>query len=731
MAGHLSLRFWGTGRLVLQQPGRWEVRSWPDWQLLEAGGGTAVAEPGGDRLAVVAPDDTIGVDGKSAALTLPPGAGRPTGLAWSGGSLVVAARASGSGRSDPAGVSARPFGAAPTERSSLWRLPLDGTPPTWLYDAPPGTRIWAVHDLAGGVLVELYPYGDSQPAAAPRLLVIAGEGQARDLAPERSGACCDAAVGPDGRVAFLHGDFPHSELVFPTWFALMEGTQGRWRTLLPPQRRWARPTWAGDGSRLLVTAAQGIRSGIVTVDPTTGHWQWCALEPAASYRSPAMAAAGGEVVALRQPLDGQPAIVAVRGRHQRVLQPLGEPAAGHCQWRVHTWQGSDGTLEGILGTPLTGGAPWPLVVDLHAGPQSSGLVSSAPGKLPIARSTRPPASPATKGSNHKAARPPLWPPPYKRCRLGGADGRRGSRMGQRRAVNHVALLVSDLAGRTSYDAAAGTGRSDHDPVNQLGDREVPACLVLQPSERDIVTWATKIQRDPVDPDEQLMPLGSGLHLHLDKADRAQRRGPVDAQAARQPGIVRGLRLPTGQHQPMTGPQDTEDLAARRRQIGGQVQGVDGDDRVGAGSRKPGRGQVADDEACLLGQPEQRHPVCCVLDGDGREVDPDQGGALRLRQPQARAAAATSHINQCLPGCEGQGVGDVAEQGDRDEGERLDLRGQVGVDGLPDPPDAGGDRDGGKALVEAGGRGQGSCLASNPGVLAVLRHRRSLLDLARG
>ena len=86
MAGHLSLRFWGTGRLVLQQPGRWEVRSWPDWQLLEAGGGTAVAEPGGDRLAVVAPDDTIRVDGKSAALTLPPGAGRPTGLAWSGGS---------------------------------------------------------------------------------------------------------------------------------------------------------------------------------------------------------------------------------------------------------------------------------------------------------------------------------------------------------------------------------------------------------------------------------------------------------------------------------------------------------------------------------------------------------------------------------------------------------------------------------------------------------------------
>jgi dipeptidyl aminopeptidase/acylaminoacyl peptidase len=375
MAGDLSLRFWGTERLVLHQPGRWEVHSWPDWQLLKAGGGTAAAEPAGDRLAVVAPDDTIRVDGP-AALALPPAAGRPTGLAWNGGSLVVAARAAPRpGRPDPAGVSARPFGAPPIERSSLWRLPLDGTPPTWLYDAPPGTRIWALHQLGGEVLVELYPYWElRRPPAAPRLVVVAGDGQTRDLAPELPGACCDATVGPDGRVAFLHGDFPHSELVFPAWFALVDGKEGRWRTLLPPQLRWARPRWAADGSCLVLTAVQGIRSGIVTVDPASGRWQWCALEAAASYRSPAIAAAGGEVVAVRQPLDGQPAIVAVRGRHRRVLQPLGEPVATRCHWRVHGWQGPDGALEGVLGTPPTGSAPWPLVVDLHAGPQG-GLVA--------------------------------------------------------------------------------------------------------------------------------------------------------------------------------------------------------------------------------------------------------------------------------------------------------------------------------------------------------------------
>jgi hypothetical protein len=47
---------------------------------------------------------------------------------------------------------------------------------------------------------------------------------------------------------------------------------------------------------------------------------------------------------------------------------------------------------------------------------------------------------------------------------------------------------------------------------------MPARLVLQRSQRDIITWVAKVERDPIDPGEQLMPLGSGLHLHLDNAD---------------------------------------------------------------------------------------------------------------------------------------------------------------------------------------------------------------------
>jgi dipeptidyl aminopeptidase/acylaminoacyl peptidase len=370
MAGDLWLRFWGADRVLLQRPGRWEVHGWPDWRLLDAGGGTAVAEPDGDRLAVLAPDGAVRVAG-SGPLALPPTGGAPTGLAWSGGGPVVATRsAAGRGDAGPAGVSARPFDAPPTERSSLWRLPPDGEPPGWLYDAPPGTRIWALHDLGGEVLVELYPYGEPRrPPAAPRLVVVADDGRTRDLAPELPGACCDATVAPDGRVAFLHGDFPHSELVFPTWFALLEGRPGRWRTLLPAERRWARPAWTADGGCLVLTAWRGIRRGIVTVDPITGRWQWRALEAAASYRSPAVSRTGDEVVAIRQPLDGRPEVVAVGGRRRRVLQPLGERTGTCRHWRVHRWRGPDGDLEGVLATPATGGAPWPLVVDLHAGPQ--------------------------------------------------------------------------------------------------------------------------------------------------------------------------------------------------------------------------------------------------------------------------------------------------------------------------------------------------------------------------
>jgi dienelactone hydrolase len=380
MPRDLSLQFWDLERLLVQRPDRWEVRSWPDWRLLQAGEGTAATEPGGGRLAVATPDGTIAVNG-SGPVGLPAGAGMVVAVAWAGGSLVVAARQVRSPH--PAAVTAWEFAARPSERTSIWRVPLDGTEPIRLWDTPLGMRVWALKHLAGEVLVECYPYGDlRRPPTAPRLVVVTADGRVHDLAPELPGACCDAAVAPDKRVAFLHGAFTGSELLAPVWFTLVQGQPGRWRTLLAPERCWGPPAWAVDGSRLILTGLQGIRRGVATVDPATGRWAWVALEPDASYRTPALAPLDGDVVAVRQPLDGDPEIVAVRGRNRRVLQALGnsdpESAVACCRWRVHGWQGPDGALEGILATPAgTGGGPWPLVVDLHGGPQG-GLVAGDP-----------------------------------------------------------------------------------------------------------------------------------------------------------------------------------------------------------------------------------------------------------------------------------------------------------------------------------------------------------------
>jgi hypothetical protein len=138
MPRDLSLQFWDVERLLVQRPDHWEVRSWPDWRLLQAGEGTAATEPGGGRLAVATPEGTITVDG-SGPVGLPAGAGMVVAVVWAGGSLMVAARQVRSPHpAHPAAVTAWEFAALPSERTSLWRVPLDGTTPIRLWDAPPG-----------------------------------------------------------------------------------------------------------------------------------------------------------------------------------------------------------------------------------------------------------------------------------------------------------------------------------------------------------------------------------------------------------------------------------------------------------------------------------------------------------------------------------------------------------------------------------------------------------------
>jgi hypothetical protein len=273
-------------------------------------------------------------------------------------------------------------------------------------------------------------------------------------------------------------------------------------------------------------------------------------------------------------------------------------------------------------------------------------------------------------------------------------------------------------------ARAGTGGRANDPVHQLGHREGPAGLVLQRGQPYVLAWITQLQGNLEHPGEQRMPLGPGLHPHLGKARRGQRLGPVNAHAGRQPPVNRAPRLPVGQHQPTTRPQQPPGLAGRRRGVGGKVQRVNGDHRVGRAISQAGGGQVTDDEPSLLGQPEQRRPVGRLPDGNSREVHPDQRGAARPGQPQPRTTPSTAQVDQRRPRRKAESVGHMTQQADRDKGVRLDLLRQIGAGGLPDPPQARGSGHGGELLVEPGRRGRWRLVAGGRAAVLVLRHPSS-------
>lgn len=376
-----ALTFWGAGRVLLQLRGQWELRGWPDWQVLQSGRGAAASEPGGERLAVATGERSIAVSG-TARLELPAEAGQLVDLDWTADERLVAATRIPASTETPSGTTARVIGQTTPDQTVLWQLDVAARSSRLLWGSPAGTRIASVHGHPeGGVLVECAADTDPRTVGGRRVLRVDADGKARDLAPGLSGSTCQPAIAPNGRVVLLHADFPHHELVAPMGFSLVEGSDGGWRTLLPPTLRvWGSPSWTADGRGVLATAFDGIRLGVVLVDAASGHWSWAALEQTASYRCPTQATPQTPLVAIRQPLGGTAEVVAVSGGQRRGLHQLGdpEPPASVGGWEVHAWHGPDGPLEGVLATPAQGGKPWPLVVDVHGGPVGA-LMAGDPG----------------------------------------------------------------------------------------------------------------------------------------------------------------------------------------------------------------------------------------------------------------------------------------------------------------------------------------------------------------
>jgi hypothetical protein len=188
-----------------------------------------------------------------------------------------------------------------------------------------------------------------------------------------------------------------------------------------------------------------------------------------------------------------------------------------------------------------------------------------------------------------------------------------------------------------------------------------------------------------------VPFGLGPHLDGGEASVAQQWRPVDADPARQSGVVRGLGLPVGQDQRPSAPEYPVCLGGGSGRVCCEMESVDGHGGIGAGFRKPGISEITDDEPCPSGQPEHCCPECGLSYCDGGEIYSHQGSTGLSGEPQAGPAPSASQVGQHLSWREVQGRRHVAQQAGRDKGEGFDLGRQVRLGELPDPPNSGGCR----------------------------------------
>jgi dipeptidyl aminopeptidase/acylaminoacyl peptidase len=207
-------------------------------------------------------------------------------------------------------------------------------------------RAWPSFELLSDSLAE--------PLAPPR-------GDLREQVAHALGGHVDGiAEGPAGLVAATF-----TQVSYPPWYRVVIWSGSPQAMTSLHVRIWGKPCWSLTGE-LAVTAFDGIRRGIVAVDPGSGATHWWRRPGAASYRLLALAPGGQDALAVRLDHDGSVWLVrAVCGGTDHRLQMLRQ--ADQVPVRVVSWEHAGITLEGLLAVPA-GGGPHPLVVLLHGGP---------------------------------------------------------------------------------------------------------------------------------------------------------------------------------------------------------------------------------------------------------------------------------------------------------------------------------------------------------------------------
>jgi dipeptidyl aminopeptidase/acylaminoacyl peptidase len=156
-----------------------------------------------------------------------------------------------------------------------------------------------------------------------------------------------------------------SQESYPPWYRVVIW-RGSCRAMTPePVRIWGDPCWSPTGE-LAVTAFDGIRRGIVLVDPGDGATRWWSRPSSASYRLLALGPRAEDAVAIRSGADGAAWLVRVMpdGADQglQLLRPADEITVSVVRWAHDAI-----TPEGLLALP-PGPGPHPMLVFLHGGP---------------------------------------------------------------------------------------------------------------------------------------------------------------------------------------------------------------------------------------------------------------------------------------------------------------------------------------------------------------------------
>ena len=266
----------------------------------------------------------------------------------------------------------------------------------------------------------------------------------------------------------------------------------------------------------------------------------------------------------------------------------------------------------------------------------------------------------------------------------------------------------------------GSGR-DGDPVDELRHGETVSGFVLQAGEQGVGARVTEVEGDPVDAGLQVVPLGPGsIWMSAKPAPRSTRGQSIRFLASsRSSSGTFGFQLVSTSRRPGRRIRRASTAAAAgspakwNASIDTAASGLACGSPVWARSPTTNRARPASPNSAAGVRPDRPRQV--------------RNPPLPTRQPPAaRATAPGRRVRIPDPRVSvlatGPGPAPVAQQTDRDEGERHDLRRQVRLGQLPDPPDPRGGHCCRKYLMEVGGRQRGR--AGSGREIIVLRHRSS-------